>query len=71
MTWHSDTQNLPTTYDVHPGVVRWEVLALGETNGVVQDQEIMMLEVRLVVLVVPAVNQQCQIEPSIQNNRKN
>jgi hypothetical protein len=51
--------------------VRWEVHAPGETNGVVLDQEIMMLEVRLVVLVVPATNQQCQMEPSIQSSRKN
>jgi len=51
--------------------VRWEVHAPGETNGVVQDQEIMMLEVRLVVPVVPAMNQQYQMEPSIQSSRKN
>jgi hypothetical protein len=47
------------------------VLARGERNGVVRDQEITMLEAKLVVLVVPAVNQQHQMALSIKSSRKN
>jgi hypothetical protein len=51
--------------------VRWEVLAPGDTSGVVQGQEIMTLKARLVGRAVPTVNQQCQMESSIQSSRKN
>jgi hypothetical protein len=71
MTWHSVTQNLLTTCDVLLGPVSWEVLAHGDANGVDQDQEMMMSEARLVVLAVPAMNQQYQMELSIRNRGKN
>jgi hypothetical protein len=72
MTWHSVIRNLLTTCDVHLGPVSWEVPVHGDGNGVDQDQEMTMLEARLVVLAVPAVNhQQYQMELNIRNRGRN